>query len=108
MQVLLIATFSETYSVRDQIVNDPELSGYGFSVASQKRKGRSPGWAKVTSTRDKRFGAINVEWDSGVNLLTCRVITKDLNSPWPIIGDFVTYLMERYDDEIEAVSIYPR
>jgi len=54
------------------------------------------------------LGHAQSEWDSGVNLLTCRVITKDWNSPWPIIGDFVTYLMKRYEEEIEAVNIYPR
>jgi hypothetical protein len=108
MQVLITATFSETLSIREKIVNDVEIEEYGFQVVLQKRRDRRPGWAKITSLREGRFGAINIEWDSGVNLLTCRVITKDWTSPWPIVGDFITYLFERYGEVIEAVNIYPR
>ena len=108
MQVLLLATFAETPSIRDQIIRDDELAAYGFFVKSTKRKQRNPGWAKLVSLHEDRFGAINIEWDSGINLLTCRIVTRDWNSPWPIIGEFTTYLLERYEEIIEAVNIYPR
>jgi len=108
MQVLMLATFNETSSIRDQIIRDDELSSYGFYVKSSKKKQRNPGWAKLASLTGDRFGAINIEWDNGINLLTCRIVTRDLNSPWPIIGEFTTYLLERYEDVVETVNIYPR
>jgi len=108
MQTLVQVVCSEKKSLRDVIAHDEKLWKYNFYVEAKQKPGRSPGWAKIHSINSNIRGAINISWQSRVNILTCRVITKGTGKPATIIGDFVKYLLTRFSKKIESVIIVPR
>jgi hypothetical protein len=108
MQTLIQVVCSERKSLRDVIAHDEKLKKFKFYVEAQQKLGRSPGWAKIHSTDAKVRGAINITWQSRVNILNCRVITKGTGKPANIIGDFIKYLLSRFSKKIQSVIIVPR
>lgn len=108
MQTLVQVICSKGKSLRDFIVNDPKIELHDLQVGLQKKPGRSRGWAKIYSTQPDRRGVLNITWNSSVNILLCRVITKGEAKPHLIIGDFVDYLLHRCRRRIETINIVPR
>lgn len=108
MQTLIQVVCSERKSLRDVIAHDEKLCKYNFYADAKQKPGRSPGWAKLHSLNPNVRGAINISWQSRVNILTCRVITKGTGKPATIIGDFIKYLLARFARKIESVIIVPR
>jgi hypothetical protein len=108
MQTLIQVVCSERKSLRDVIAHDERLKKYKFYVEAKQKPGRSPGWAKIHSKDAKVRGAINITWQSRVNILNCRVITKGTGKPANIIGDFTKYLLARFSKKIQSVIIVPR
>lgn len=108
MQTLIQVVCSEKKSLREIIAHDDKLKKFKFYVEAKQKPGRSPGWAKVHSSNPNVRGAINISWQSRVNILTCRVITKGTGKPATIIGDFIKYLLARFARKIESIIIVPR
>lgn len=108
MQTLIQVVCSEKKSLRDVIAHDERLNKFNFCVEAKQKPGRSPGWAKIHSKDANVRGAINITWQSRVNILNCRVITKGTGKPANIIGDFTKYLLARFSKKIQSVIIVPR
>jgi hypothetical protein len=108
MQTLVQVVSSEKKSLRDVIAHDEKLWKYNFYIEAKQKPGRSPGWAKIHSIDPNVKGAINISWQSRVNILTCRVITKGTGKPATIIGDFIKYLLARFPRRIESIILLPR
>ena len=108
MQTILQVVCSGSKSVRDQIVNDPKLEKFNLTVEKEKKPGRSPGWAKIASTRPDARGKLNMMWDANSGILLCRVVNRGAGRPNWIIADFVDYLLAHFRRRIEAVNIIPR
>lgn len=106
MQTLVQVVCTRGPSLREAIGNDRNLKKFGLVLTEHHRHGRPHGWAKVHSIG--RRGAINIEWDGDTNILLCRVITRGTSKPNLIIGDFVDYLLRRFQKRIEAINIIPR
>jgi len=108
MQVLVFIPCTKGDSLREAIVNDPDLQQFQFSLIEVKRKGRNPGWAKLKSALQGVDGAINLKWEASSQTLQCRIITKGDGDPAPIVGDLVAYLLQRYPERIQGINILPR
>ena len=108
MQILVQVLTSSNSSLRDKIAHDPKLKESDLKVSESKRIGRQQGWTKLHSTLPGRHGAINVQWVGSSRMLLCRVITKEGGQPSLIIGDFIDYLLDRFQKKIEAINIIPR
>lgn len=108
MQTLIQVVCSDRKSLRDVIAHDEKLAKYNFYVEAKQKSGRSPGWAKLHSNSPNVRGAINISWQSRVNILNCRVITKGTGKPANIIGDFIKYLLTRFGRKIESIIVVPR
>jgi len=107
MQVIVQVLTSSKRSLRDAIAKDVKLKDFKLKVSEQKRISRSPGWAKLhSSAKPKRHGAINIQWID--QMLLCRIITKGGGKPHKIIGDFVEYLVARFQKTIKAINILPK
>jgi hypothetical protein len=104
MQTVIQVVCRGAKSLRDVIASDDRISNYRLHLVQSKRQGRSPGWAKLTSTQGE-LGAINFEWSRSSHTLTCRVVTKNRNNPYNIVGDFVAYLLARHSGRIVTVLI---
>ena len=91
-------------SLRDVIVSDAKVEDYQLHLVHSKRTHRSPGWAKLKSIKDEP-GAINFEWNGSSHTLTCRVVTKNRNKPYNIVGDFIAYLFAKHSRRIVTVLI---
>lgn len=107
MQILVQVISAQRGSLRNLIVRDKKLEEYGLKVSSQKKPGRSHGWAKLHSTEGKH-GAINIRWEGPSRMLVCRVVTRGDGEPYPIIADFIAYLLSRLQKRIEIVNIVNR
>ena len=108
MQVLVLVPCTKGDSLREAIVNDPELDQYQFYLLEVKRKGRYPGWAKLKSALQGIDGVINLKWDSSACTLQCRIHTRGEGDPAPIAGDLIAYLLQRFPDRVQGITIYPR
>ena len=107
MQTLIHVVCTPGMSLRDRIGRDAKrLAAFGLQVSEQKRMSRSHGWSKLHSVRPERDGAINVHWDRAATALVCRIVTRT-GDPGPITGDLVGYLMTRFRNRIEALTIVP-
>jgi hypothetical protein len=93
-------------SLRNKIMNDPQLGRFDLIPTEHQRPGRPHGWAKIHS--ETAHGAINLEWHGRTGVLTCRVVTKLGNKPHSIIGDFIDYLLARHQSRILAIHIMRR
>jgi hypothetical protein len=94
-------------SLREAIVNDPQLAAHGFAVPLQQKPGRPRGWAKLRSTAEDRRGALNLEWDADALLLIGRVVNRGGTRPNRLLGDFVEYLLARRRSRIRSIQIVP-
>ncbi len=108
MQTLVQVFSSHRRSLRDLIVNDRRLTKFQLAVVTEKKPGRPHGWAKLHSTDQEGFGAINLEWHQATKMLICRVITKGSGRPNIIIGDFIDYLLACHRTKIGTITIIPR
>ena len=109
MQILIqVFLKSHQKSLRDVIVNDKKLEVFNLKVSAQKKTGRPHGWAKLHSNTKGIHGALNIQWEPAMRMLTCRVVTKGDGKPDFIIADFIEYLLTRHQKKIESISILPR
>jgi hypothetical protein len=108
MQTLVFVACTPGPSIREAIVRDAQLSAYQLELIKEKTRGRSPGWAKLKSAVLGIDGAVNLEWDTSVYTLHCRVVTRAGGDPAPILADLIGYLFDRFPERIQAVSILPR
>ena len=107
MQVLVQVYCTNGPSLRERIANDARIEKrFGLRIEKEHHPGRSPGWLKIHSARDKP-GAVNVEWYGRANVLTARVVTRGRAGPSSIIGDFIEYLLARHRSRIRHISIVP-
>lgn len=105
MQIVVIAHCTKGHSLRDAIVKTLLSSRLEPLVVSEtERKTRNPGWTKIHS-RDQKRGAVNVRWEAASSTLECRVVTKGGQKTSPVLGDFVTYLMNNHRTRIRALTI---
>lgn len=104
MQTVIQIVSSRTDSLRERIVNDPDLGAFGLEVDKEKKKGRSHGWAKLYGHGAQ--GALNLQWLAAPRALLGRIITKGDSCPAQLAGTFLCYVLARYRDEIRAVHIW--
>jgi hypothetical protein len=105
MQTIVQVICSNEPSLREEIVKDARLDGFGLQVQAQHKKGRANGWAKIDSSLPDRQGAINLEWDAAARILSGRIINKGKGRPDYLLGDFVAYLFARHRKRIRSVNI---
>jgi hypothetical protein len=108
MQFLITVACTKGESLREAIVSDPELEQYQFSLLELKRKGRNPGWAKLKSALQGIDGTLNLIWDSPSAILQCKILTRGEADPAPIIGDLIAYLLQRFPDRVQSITVLPR
>ena len=108
MQTVIQVFSSSRRSLRDLVVKDVRLTKFQLSVSKEKTPGRSHGWAKLHSTDEKGYGAINIEWHQSTKMLICRVITRGTGRPNLITGDFIDYLLARHRTRILSITILPK
>jgi len=105
MQVIVLVHCTRGSSLRDSIVSRLGRSAEPDLVVSEsRREGRNPGWTKIHSA-DKKRGAINVQWVTESSILQCRVVTRRTREISPIVGDFVTYLLDNHRSRIKAITL---
>lgn len=105
MQIVVTVHCTKGRSVRDAIVrillsSRPEP----LVVSETERKDRNPGWTKIHSANRER-GAVNIRWAASSHSLECRVVTKGGKKTSPILGDFITYLMNNHRTRIRAITV---
>jgi hypothetical protein len=108
MQTVVQVFCTPGRSLRDAISGDRRLQGHDLGVVAARKPGRNPGWLKLRSLHPERPGAVNVEWNRDLRLLTCRIVTKLRNRPNMIASDLVGYLLSRHWRRIESITIAPR
>jgi hypothetical protein len=108
MQTVVHVYFRPGPSLRDAIARDPRLRRHHLKVVRAHTPGRNPGWLKLRSTEARRPGAVNVEWNRDLSLLTCRLVTKHRNRPIAIASDLIGYLLARHWRRLESLTIAPR
>ncbi len=110
MQTVLHVYCRRGPSLRDAVAHDRRLlrRRYRLMVVTAHKAGRNPGWLKLRSTEPDRPGAVNVEWNRDLNVLTCRVVTKLRNRPNLIVSDLLDYLLARHWRRLESITIAPR
>lgn len=106
MQTVIQVITGGRGSLREKIMNDPQLRRFDLIPTEHQRPGRPHGWAKIHS--ETAHGAINLEWHGRSGTLICRVVTKSGNKPNSIIGDFIDYLLARHQGRILAIHIMRR
>jgi hypothetical protein len=101
MQTLVHVLCSRGRSLRESIANDLKRQPHDLRVIREKQPGRAPGWMKLESSVMAR-GVLNVEWDPSSAVLSARVITRG-NTPSPIVGDFINYVLSRHRRRVKAI-----
>ena len=105
MQVSVLVHCRRGKSLREAVVEHLRHSQTdGLEVVESRRWDRNPGWTKVKSA-DKKRGAINLEWSKANRVLECRVVTRGNRLTSPVLGDFITYLMNRHRSRILAITV---
>lgn len=104
MQTIIQVFSKGSVSLRDRVINDPQLDRFGLFVSEQKRQGRPHGWAKLHM--NDHHGAINIEWHAASQTLICRVVTRG-GKPHGIAGAFITFLLARLSKQIASLHILP-
>jgi hypothetical protein len=104
MQTVIQIVSSRTDSLRERIVNDADLGQYGLRVETEKKKGRTHGWAKLYG--DAAQGALNLQWLAAPRALLGRIVTKGDSCPALLAGTFLRYVLARYREEIKAIHIW--
>ena len=108
MQTVVHVYCRRGLSLRDAIARDPRLDQHRLEVVRAHQAGRNPGWLKLHSTDPERPGAVNIEWNRDLNILTCRIVTKLGNKPAMIVSDLVKYLLACHWGRLESVTISRR
>ncbi len=72
MQTVIQVITGVRGSLRERIMNDPQLKRFDLIPTEHQRPGRPHGWAKIHS--ETAHGAINLEWHGRTGVLTCRVV----------------------------------
>jgi hypothetical protein len=103
MQTVITAVAKSGASLRDAIVNDPNLGEFNLRVVAKKNPERAHGWAKLNSANVD--GAINIQWLAHSRILLCRVVTRDRAQPGPITGYLIDYLLTRQHRRIIHLQI---
>jgi hypothetical protein len=107
MQVQMQAFTKRSHSLRSAIVRDlRKHEDSALIVLEAQNPKRKPGWAKVRASGQK--GAINIEWDADQRMLVARVIAEKGNSPLPLLGEFIHYLLEVHGKRITALNVQLR
>ena len=105
MQIVVTVHCTKGRSLRDAIVKTLASSRIEPLVVSEtERKTRNPGWTKIHSA-DQKHGAVNLRWEASSSTLECRVVTKGGQKTSPVLGDFVTYLMNNHRTRIKAITV---
>ena len=107
MQTLVQVICTKGPSLRDKIVNDEKLASYGLSVESKQKPGRARGWSNLVSTDKDIRGALKIEWDADARMLLCRVVNRGKGRPHRIVGDFVDYVLSKFQSQIQLINIVP-
>lgn len=95
-------------SLREKILADYQgLDNAGLTVRKEKTKGRNPGWAEIISSDKSVNGTIKISWEPTTEILTCRVSNTGTGIPFPILGNFVNYLIERHKAKIKFLVVVP-
>jgi hypothetical protein len=106
MQTIVQVVCSKgSHSLRDKIVNDPQLSEFGLSAGKKQQAGRRPGWAKIHNLEGD--GTLNIVWHADTSILTGRIVNRLSGRPAAILGNFVRYLFHHHRRQIRAVNIVP-
>ena len=105
MQVNILVQCAGGPSLREKINKDDRLEEFGLTVKNQKKIGRRNGWSKLHSHPHDKYGSLNLHWDPNSSVLICRSITKGRNSPGPLVGAFVGYLMKRHWRQIMSIAV---
>jgi hypothetical protein len=105
MQIVLYVTArgSLRKSLREVIISDLEHWEYDLDVMSEKKLGRTSGWAKIKA-KDLN-GAINMSWHANSKTLIGRAVAKRGNNPSDLVGRFVRYLLDHRRREVSAIMI---
>jgi hypothetical protein len=90
-------------SLRKRIANDKKLEDYNLNVVEYKKNSRSVGWLKIREIGTN--GVLNIEWEEKTKILWTRVVSKGQTKPDKLIGDFVSYLLGRYNKIIKSIQI---
>jgi hypothetical protein len=106
VQTVVQVICSKGPSLRSRIErSDMELKEYFLQVVRQKDPKRSPGWAKIKSTRSGTRGALNIYWHPPTQTLVGRVVTRRAGKPNRLVGDFVSYLLAIHNRRIRFMYI---
>ena len=108
MEQLIQVHAKRNKSLRDKILADVVgLEKAGLSVRKEKTKGRNPGWAEITSDDKSVNGTIKISWEPTTEILTCRISNMGTGKPYPILGNFINYLMEKHKTKIKFLVVVP-
>ncbi len=75
-------------------------------VQEFKNPQRPQGWAKIKGKN--LAGVINLEWDGATCMLVARAIAEKGNTPYKLLGIFLSYLMERHGKRVASINIQLR
>jgi hypothetical protein len=107
MQIQMQAFGKKSQSLRALIVKDLRQGKHPtLSVTEALSKDRKPVWAKIKAS--DCVGAINVEWDGTQRMLVARAIAERGNSPMPLLGEFLSYLLEKHGKKISGLNVQLR
>jgi hypothetical protein len=105
MQTIIHVFSKGSKSLRDRVVNDPQLDRFELFVSEQKRSDRSPGWSKLKMKNST--GVINIEWHAASRTLICRIVTRG-GKPDAIAGAFMSFLLDRCPRHFSSIHIQPQ
>jgi hypothetical protein len=107
MQIVLNILAKPTLreSLREVIIADLQQRDYELDVESEKKPGRSTGWAKIKAP--DLVGVINISWHANSKTLIARAVAKQGNTPEDLVGRFVGYLLHRRRKMIASIVIRP-
>jgi hypothetical protein len=101
LDVMAKATLKE--SLRELIIADLQKWEYHLDVISEKKSGRSTGWAKLKAK--DLMGVLNLSWHANSKTLIVRAVAKQGHQPGDLVGRFVSYLLDRRRKDITGVII---
>jgi len=108
MEQLIQVHAKRNKSLREKILADIYgLEKAGFIVRKEKTMGRNPGWAEIIPNDKLVNGTIKISWEPTTEILTCRVSNTGTGKPYPILGDFINYLVERHKTKIKFLVVVP-
>jgi hypothetical protein len=105
MQTIIHVFSKGSKSLRDRVVNDPQLDRFELFVSEQKRSDRSPGWSKLKMKNST--GVINIEWHAASRTLICRIVTRG-GKPDAIAGAFMSFLLDRCPRHFHPYTFNPK